>query len=130
MLHSLHIFCQCNMLPNLLHTSTTSCCMDHLTGTASEGSCASKPSCSSVTLASGTSSTLLVPGKSRRAGIENSTHHAPELPVVNHSAFIDPPACWTGIRVINNNKIPAAYPRAMLSEEMQAVVWDSFSASL
>lgn len=120
------------MLANLLHASATSRRTVHSAGstcTASKVSPASKPSRSSVTLAFGTSSAVLAPGKSRRAGRENSAHQAPEPPTANRSAFVDPPARWTGSKVTNSSKIPAAYPRAMPSEEMRAVARDSFSVS-
>jgi len=61
--------------------------------------------------------------------MENNAHHAPEPPIANRSEVVDPPACWTGYRVISRSKIPAEYPRAMPSEEMRAVTRESFSAS-
>src|SRR6266436_339925 len=64
-----------------------------------------------------------------RAGIENNAHHAPEPPIANRSAFVDPPACCTGSTVTSNSKMPAAYPRAIPSEEMRAVARESFSVS-
>ena len=134
MLRSRRIFCQRNMWPNLLHESTTSCRTDHSAettdGTPEPLSLASNPSLSSVTLASRAPSlNPLAPGKSRRAGMENNAHQAPEPPMANRSASVDPPACWTGSRVTSRSKMPAVYPRAMPSEEMRAVARESFSES-
>ena len=61
--------------------------------------------------------------------MENNAHHAPEPPMANRSASVDPPARWTGSRVTSRSKMPAVYPSAMPSEEMRAVARESFSVS-
>jgi len=66
------------------------------------------------------------PGK---RGMENNAHHAPEPPIANRNVFVDPPAHCIGSTVTSSSKMPAAYPRAIPSEEMRAVARESFSES-
>lgn len=61
--------------------------------------------------------------------MENNAHHTPEPPIANRNAFVDPPARCTGSTVTSSSKMPAAYPRAIPSEEMRAVARESFSES-
>ena len=101
MLRSRRIFCQRNIWPNLLHAPNTSFRTDHFavtTGAASEAaSLASKPSLSSVTPAIGASFPVpLALGNKRKAGTENNAHHAPEPPMANRSASVDPPCALDG----------------------------------